>query len=126
MATIAQLVRKPRKRKAAKSDVPALQGCPQRRGVCTRVYTTTPKLLSNRFDIRVRVNNRTFIPRTSTYIKIVYENNMRFEIFLKRKITQECLEVSCMGGRCRIFFDNKFALSFPSDLLNLASEENLR
>lgn len=43
MPTINQLVRKPRKRKVAKSDVPALQGCPQRRGVCTRVYTTTPK-----------------------------------------------------------------------------------
>ena len=43
MATINQLVRKPRQRKVAKSDVPALQACPQRRGVCTRVYTTTPK-----------------------------------------------------------------------------------
>jgi len=43
MATVNQLVRKPRKRKAAKSTVPALLGCPQRRGVCTRVYTTTPK-----------------------------------------------------------------------------------
>ena len=43
MATINQLVRKPRKRKVSKSDVPALQACPQRRGVCTRVYTTTPK-----------------------------------------------------------------------------------
>ena len=43
MATINQLVRKPRKRKVEKSDVPALQSCPQRRGVCTRVYTTTPK-----------------------------------------------------------------------------------
>ncbi|GGK83947.1 hypothetical protein GCM10007941_38140 [Amphritea balenae] len=43
MATINQLVRQPRKRKVAKSDVPALQACPQRRGVCTRVYTTTPK-----------------------------------------------------------------------------------
>ena len=43
MATINQLVRKPRKSKVSKSDVPALQGCPQRRGVCTRVYTTTPK-----------------------------------------------------------------------------------
>ena len=40
MATVNQLVRKPRKRKVAKSTVP---GCPQRRGVCTRVYTTTPK-----------------------------------------------------------------------------------
>lgn len=43
MATINQLVRKPRKRKTRKSDVPALEGNPQKRGVCTRVYTTTPK-----------------------------------------------------------------------------------
>ena len=43
MATINQLVRRPRKRKVTKSGVPALQACPQRRGVCTRVYTTTPK-----------------------------------------------------------------------------------
>lgn len=43
MATINQLVRKPRKRKVQPSDVRALQACPQRRGVCTRVYTTTPK-----------------------------------------------------------------------------------
>ena len=43
MATINQLVRKPRVRQVTKSNVPALQACPQRRGVCTRVYTTTPK-----------------------------------------------------------------------------------
>ena len=43
MATINQLVRKPRKSKVSKSDVPALQRSPQKRGVCTRVYTTTPK-----------------------------------------------------------------------------------
>ncbi len=43
MATINQLVRKPRARKVAKSNVPALEACPQKRGVCTRVYTTTPK-----------------------------------------------------------------------------------
>ena len=43
MATINQLVRKPRKSKVSKSDVPALQSSPQKRGVCTRVYTTTPK-----------------------------------------------------------------------------------
>ena len=41
MATINQLVRKPRARKVAKSNVPALEACPQKRGVCTRVYTTT-------------------------------------------------------------------------------------
>ena len=43
MATINQLVRKPRKSKGSKSDVAALQRSPQKRGVCTRVYTTTPK-----------------------------------------------------------------------------------
>ena len=43
MPTISQLVRKPRTRSPSKSKVPALAGSPQRRGVCTRVYTTTPK-----------------------------------------------------------------------------------
>ena len=43
MATVNQLIKKPRKSKKAKSDVPALSGSPQKRGVCTRVYTTTPK-----------------------------------------------------------------------------------
>ncbi|MDG4866886.1 30S ribosomal protein S12 [Guyparkeria sp. 1SP6A2] len=43
MATINQLVRKPRKRMVEKTSVPGLERCPQRRGVCTRVYTTTPK-----------------------------------------------------------------------------------
>ena len=43
MPTINQLVRKGRKAKYEKTKSPALQACPQRRGVCTRVYTTTPK-----------------------------------------------------------------------------------
>ena len=43
MSTVNQLIRKPRKRKKVKTDVPALKGSPQKRGVCTRVYTTTPK-----------------------------------------------------------------------------------
>jgi small subunit ribosomal protein S12 len=43
MPTINQLVRKPRQVEVAKSKVPALDACPQKRGVCTRVYTTTPK-----------------------------------------------------------------------------------
>ena len=43
MATINQLVRKSRQPKSFKTASPALQDCPQRRGVCTRVYTTTPK-----------------------------------------------------------------------------------
>merc|ERR1712080_302018 len=42
-ATVNQLVRKPRRKPVEKSNVAALQACPQRRGVCTRVYTTTPK-----------------------------------------------------------------------------------
>ena len=43
MATVNQLIKKSRKPKFKKTDVPALNSCPQRRGVCTRVYTTTPK-----------------------------------------------------------------------------------
>ena len=43
MSTINQLIRKPRKKRRVKTDVPALRGSPQKRGVCTRVYTTTPK-----------------------------------------------------------------------------------
>ena len=43
MPTINQLVRKGRSQEVTKSKVPALEACPQKRGVCTRVYTTTPK-----------------------------------------------------------------------------------
>src|SRR3546814_15770271 len=43
MPTINQLIRKPRHPKPVRDKVPALQECPQRRGVCTRVYTTTPQ-----------------------------------------------------------------------------------
>ena len=43
MPTVNQLIRKPRQSKPVRNKVPALKGCPQRRGVCTRVYTTTPK-----------------------------------------------------------------------------------
>lgn len=59
MPTASQLVRKPRRRKAYKSKVPALQNCPQKRGVCTRVYTTTPKKPNSalRKVCRVRLTN---------------------------------------------------------------------
>src|ERR1051325_1485841 len=59
MPTASQLVRKPRRRKVLKSKVPALQNCPQRRGVCTRVYTTTPKKPNSalRKVCRVRLTN---------------------------------------------------------------------
>ena len=43
MPTINQLIRKPRQDKPKRNKVPALEACPQKRGVCTRVYTTTPK-----------------------------------------------------------------------------------
>ena len=43
MPTINQLIRKPRVKQVAKNKVPAMKACPQKRGVCTRVYTTTPK-----------------------------------------------------------------------------------
>ncbi|HYW92833.1 MAG TPA: 30S ribosomal protein S12 [Gammaproteobacteria bacterium] len=59
MATINQLVRKPRKQRRDKSSVPALEGSPQKRGVCTRVYTTTPKKPNSalRKVARVRLTN---------------------------------------------------------------------
>ena len=59
MPTINQLVRKPRKAEPARNKVPALAECPQRRGVCTRVYTTTPKKPNSalRKVARVRLTN---------------------------------------------------------------------
>ena len=67
MATINQLVRKPRKRQKIKSNVPALQSCPQRRGVCTRVYTTTPKKPNSALRKVARVRLTTGVEVT-TYI----------------------------------------------------------
>lgn len=60
MTTTNQLVRKGRKPKAYKSNVPALESCPQKRGVCTRVYTTTPKKPNSalRKVARVRLTNK--------------------------------------------------------------------
>lgn len=59
MPTINQLVRKPRKDKVKRNKVPALQANPQKRGVCTRVYTTTPKKPNSalRKVARVRLTN---------------------------------------------------------------------
>lgn len=60
MGTVNQLVRKSRSVKIEKSGVPALESCPQRRGVCTRVYTTTPKKPNSamRKVCRVRLTNQ--------------------------------------------------------------------
>lgn len=59
MPTINQLIRKARQDKRKINKVPALQACPQRRGVCTRVYTTTPKKPNSalRKVARVRLTN---------------------------------------------------------------------
>ena len=59
MPTLSQLVRKRRKSKLTKKDTPALQVCPQRRGVCVRVYTSTPKKPNSalRKVARVRLTN---------------------------------------------------------------------
>ncbi|PJA31853.1 MAG: 30S ribosomal protein S12 [Zetaproteobacteria bacterium CG_4_9_14_3_um_filter_53_7] len=59
MPTINQLIRNERKDKRKINKVPALQACPQRRGVCTRVYTTTPKKPNSalRKVARVRLTN---------------------------------------------------------------------
>ena len=60
MPTIQQLVRKGRSKLVDKSKSPALVSCPQRRGVCTRVYTTTPKKPNSamRKVARVRLTNK--------------------------------------------------------------------
>ena len=59
MPTINQLVRKGRRLKPKRSTAPALKGCPQKRGVCTRGYTTTPKKPNSalRKVARVRLTN---------------------------------------------------------------------
>lgn len=59
MPTINQLIRKPRRDAVARNKVPAMQACPQKRGVCTRVTTTTPKKPNSalRKIARIRLTN---------------------------------------------------------------------
>ncbi|MDR1609327.1 MAG: 30S ribosomal protein S12 [Holosporales bacterium] len=59
MPTINQLIRSPRRPKVVRNKVPALEGCPQKRGVCARVFTTTPKKPNSamRKVARVRLTN---------------------------------------------------------------------
>ncbi len=59
MPTMNQLIRKPRQAPVTRNKVPALEACPQKRGVCTRVYTTTPKKPNSalRKVARVRLTN---------------------------------------------------------------------
>src|SRR5476651_2454186 len=83
MPTINQLVRKPRAPKIVKSTVPALNGSPQKRGVCTRVYTTTPKKPNSalRKVARVRLTNGVEV---TTYIPGVGHNLQEHSIVLIR------------------------------------------
>ena len=83
MPTINQLVRKPRQAPRTKSKVPALAGSPQRRGVCTRVYTTTPKKPNSalRKVARVRLTNGMEV---TTYIPGVGHNLQEHSVVLIR------------------------------------------
>lgn len=83
MPTISQLVRKGRKTLRSRSDSPALQDCPQRRGVCTRVYTTTPKKPNSALRKVARVRLTTGIEVT-TYIPGVGHNLQEHSIVLIR------------------------------------------
>jgi small subunit ribosomal protein S12 len=83
LPTIAQLVRKGRKSKVEKTKTPALKGSPQRRGVCTRVYTTTPKKPNSalRKVCRVRLNSGIEV---TAYIPGVGHNLQEHSIVLVR------------------------------------------
>lgn len=83
MPTISQLVKKGRKRPKSKTTAPALQRCPQRRGVCTRVYTVTPKKPNSalRKVARVRLTNGMEI---TTYIPGVGHNLQEHSVVLVR------------------------------------------
>ena len=83
MPTINQLVRKGRERVRKKVSTPALQGCPQKRGVCVRVYTTTPKKPNSalRKVARVRLTNGIEI---TTYIPGVGHNLQEHSVVLVR------------------------------------------
>lgn len=83
MPTINQLIRKGRKNLSKKSKSPALQSCPQRRGVCTRVYTQTPKKPNSalRKVARVRLSNGIEI---TTYIPGIGHNLQEHSIVLVR------------------------------------------
>ncbi|MFP4082553.1 MAG: 30S ribosomal protein S12 [Candidatus Aminicenantes bacterium] len=83
MPTVNQLVRKGRRRKKEKSKSPALERCPQKRGVCTRVFTTTPKKPNSamRKVARVRLTNNIEV---TGYIPGVGHNLQEHSIVLIR------------------------------------------
>lgn len=83
MPTLNQLVRKSRKKMVKKSKTPAMQQCPQKRGVCMRVYTTTPKKPNSalRKVARVRLTNGIEV---TTYIPGVGHNLQEHSVVLIR------------------------------------------
>ncbi len=83
MPTINQLVRKRRKKMTKRSNTPALQGCPQKRGVCVRVYTTTPKKPNSalRKVARVRLTNGIEV---TSYIPGIGHNLQEHSVVLVR------------------------------------------
>jgi len=83
MPTISQLVRESREKQRRKNTAPALQGCPQKRGVCTRVYTSTPKKPNSalRKVARVRLTNGTEV---TSYIPGVGHNLQEHSVVLIR------------------------------------------
>jgi small subunit ribosomal protein S12 len=83
MPTINQLVRECREKQRRKNTAPALQGCPQKRGVCTRVYTSTPKKPNSalRKVARVRLTNGIEV---TSYIPGVGHNLQEHSVVLIR------------------------------------------
>ena len=83
MPTINQLIRKPREAQSARNKVPAMQACPQKRGVCTRVYTTTPKKPNSALRKVARVRLTSGVEVTA-YIPGVGHNLQEHSIVLVR------------------------------------------
>ena len=83
MPTISQLVRESREKQRRKNTAPALQSCPQKRGVCTRVYTSTPKKPNSalRKVARVRLTNGIEV---TSYIPGVGHNLQEHSVVLIR------------------------------------------
>ena len=83
MPTISQLIRKGRQRVLYKTNTPALKGSPQKRGVCTRVYTSTPKKPNSalRKVARVRLTNQMYV---TAYIPGIGHNLQEHSIVLIR------------------------------------------
>ena len=112
MPTIQQLVRKGRQDKVSKNKTPALKGSPQRRGVCTRVYTTTPKKPNSALRKVARVRLSSGIEVTA-YIPGVGHNLQEHSIVLVRggrvkdlpgvryHIVRGTLDASGVNGRNR-------------------------